>query len=290
VLLPILLIALLLSTEGTQTLGSELAQRALPVPAGAVDLDREITSYGVFDAADSFVIAYYLVEPDGLLHDLQVRAFDKRAGGWTYGSTPAIGGVLRMQRAAGFVYVSGHASPSAALTVVLDQNLKVRNKLDGWVELVLADGRLVFQRSMTHFQPAHAALLAIYDPVSGLERTFYPVAGAENNRGLEWVSKGRDVAVDRTLSQFETVPPSNILFNVATQAIQVKQDGARPIDVPQRFRVVCNVAVSVPTCVVVDHPAAAPLVPHFGQNGKNTLRRMSQPPQRSNSFNPQWTQ
>jgi hypothetical protein len=288
VLLPILLAALLLTGNRAQTLGSELANRGLPAPADAADLEREITSYHVDDGADWFVIAYYLVEPDGLLHDLQVRAFDKRAGAWAHGRTQGIGSVLRIQRGAGWLYVSGHSSPSAAPTVVLDQNLRVRNKFDGWLELVLADGRVVFQRSMTHFQPAHAALLAIFDPGTGRGRTFYPAAGAANIRGLEWVSKKRHVAVDRTLSEFQTVPPSYIQFNVATQAVVVIPDGARPIDVPRRFRVVCNVAAAVPTCV--DQPATAPLVPHFGQNGKNTLRRISQPPQRSNNFKPQWTQ
>jgi hypothetical protein len=35
---------------------------------------------------------------------------------------------------------------------------------------------------------------------------------------------------------------------------------------------------------------AAAIVPHFGQKGKNTFRRISQLLQRSNNFNPQWTQ
>jgi hypothetical protein len=247
-LLPVLLASIVLVSDGVQTLGSELARRVLPMPAAAADLDREITSAGVYDGGDSFVIAYYLVEPDGLLHDLQLRVFDKRGGTWTYGSARGIGGVFRMERAAGFLYVSGHSSPSAARTIVLDQHLKVRNELDGWLELVLPDGRLVFQRSMTHFQPAHAALLAVYDPLTGSERTFYPAASTENNRGLEWASKARDVAVDRTLSEFGMAPDGRIHFNVATQMIQVLQDRSRPLDPPRRFGVVCDVAVRVPTC------------------------------------------
>jgi hypothetical protein len=253
-LLPALLTAILLSSKGAETLGSELAKRALPAPGEATDLDREITSYSVFDDADSFVIAYYLVEPDGLLHDLQLRAFDKQAAMWTYGSTQEIGSVLRIQRGAGFLYVSGHSSPSAAPTLVLDRHLKVRHKLDGWLELVLADGRVVFQRSMTHFQPAHAALLAVYDPRTEIERTFYPAVHAENDRGLEWVSKARDVAIDRTFSEFGSVPPRHIRFNVVIQAIQVMQDGSRPVEPLRRLQVACNVALVVPTCVEQPQP------------------------------------
>jgi hypothetical protein len=247
-LLPALVIAMVLSTPQAETLGSELAKHTFPAPADATDLDREITSYDVFDGSDSFVIAYYLVEADGLLHDLHVRAFDKRAGAWTYGNTEGIGSVIRIQRAAGFVYVTGHSSPSAAPTLVLDQDLKVRNTLDGWLEMILGDGRVVFQRSMTHFQPAHAALLAIYNPQTRTEQTFYPAAGANNDRGFEWVSQDRRVVVDRILSEFVTGPRGHIRFNVVTQQIQVMQDGSRPLDAPRRFQVVCNVVVRVPTC------------------------------------------
>ena len=253
-LLPALLAAIVLSSEGGQTLGSELAKRALPPPAEATELDREITSYSVFDDEGAFVIAYYLVEPDGLLHDLQIRAFDKQVAAWTHGSAPPIGSVLRIQRAAGFLYVSGHSSPSAAPTLVLDRQLKIRTELDGWPELILPDGRLVFQRSMTHFQPAHAALLAIYDPRTGIERTFYPAMHAANDRGLEWVSKDRDVAIDRTFSEFGTVAPGRIRFNVVTQAIQVMRDDSRPLELPRRLQVVCNVTVPVPTCVEQPQP------------------------------------
>jgi hypothetical protein len=35
---------------------------------------------------------------------------------------------------------------------------------------------------------------------------------------------------------------------------------------------------------------AAAAVPHFGQKGKKTFRRISQLLQRSNNFNPQWMQ
>jgi len=252
--LPALLSAIMLSTERAETLASELAKRALPAPVEATDLDREITSYSVFDDADSFVIAYYLIEADGLLHDLQLRAFDKQAATWTYGSTQEISSVLRMERRAGFLYVSGHSSPSAAPTLVLDQHLKVRHTLDGWLELVLADGRLVFQRSMRHFQPAHAALLAVYDPRRGIERTFYPAVHAENDRGLEWVSKDRDVAIDRTFSEFGAVPPGHIRFSVITQPIQVMRDGSRPVERVRRLQVVCDVALAVPTCVEQPQP------------------------------------
>jgi hypothetical protein len=248
-LLPTLLTAIVLFSCQPQTLGSELATRALPAPPQAVDLDREITSYGVYDAEDSFAIAYYLVEPDGLLHEIQIRAFDKRTGMWSYGSTQEIGSVLRILSGAGYLYVSGHFSPSAAATLVLDKSLKVSHKLDGWLELVLPDGRLVFQRSMTHFQPAHAALLAIFDPRTFTDRNFYPAVGTQNDRGIEWLSKDRDVVVERVFSEIGTAPAGRIRFNVVTQPIQVMQDGSRPLDVPRRFRVVCTVALPVPACV-----------------------------------------
>jgi hypothetical protein len=228
-------------------LKSELEIRGIPAPPDVADLDRALTSYAVLDDAQAFVIAYYRVEPDGLLHDLQIRAFDKRRRRWTYAHHAAIGSVLRMARGGGFIYISGHSSPSAAPTLALDRELQLRGELDGWIELVLPDGRLIFQRSMTHFQETHAGVLAIYNPRTGIERTFYPASGPTNERGVERV--GSDTALDRSFSEVERVPPRHVRFTVSSRRKGMTVKGAQEIEPERRTLVICNVASEIPSCV-----------------------------------------
>jgi hypothetical protein len=237
-----------LATSVPPTLMTQLSIRGLPAPLGAEDLNREITSFDVLDDPRVFVIAYYTVERDGFLPDeVRIRVFDKRTRRWRYAVHDGIGSVLRIARTGDFLYVSGHASPSAAPTLVLNQQLGVERTLDGWIMLVLADGRLIFQRSMVHFQPTHAGVLAIYDPRTNAERTFYPAAPSNNDRGFERVA--RDRALERSISDVEWSRPHHVRFTVTVQTMDVSTERARPADLEQRRRVTCDVAKLVPTCV-----------------------------------------
>jgi hypothetical protein len=245
--LPVLLAVLAIAGAQNRALKSELAIRDIPAPSDATDLDRAVTSYGVLDDEQGFVIAYYTVDADGLLHDLQIRAFDKRRRRWTYARHAAIGSVLRIARGGGFIYISGHSSPSAAPTLALDRALQLRGELDGWIELVLPDGRLIFQRSMTHFQETHAGVLAIYNPRTGTERTFYPAPGPPNERGFERV--GPDTALDRSFSEVERVPPRDVRFTVSSRRKGLTVNRAQGIEPQRRTLVICNVALEIPSCV-----------------------------------------
>jgi hypothetical protein len=60
-------------------------------------------------------------------------------------------------------------------------------------------GRVIFQRSMPHFQPAHAGVLAIYDPRTDRDLTFYPSGAVNNDRGFERVPGSASVAMDRSI-------------------------------------------------------------------------------------------
>ena len=94
-----LLVILTVTLQKTPTLASGLLQRHLPVPGEAPELERPITSYSVLDDNSRFVIAYYPVEPDDLLHELRVRSFDKRTRVWRSATFPGpIGSVLRFSR------------------------------------------------------------------------------------------------------------------------------------------------------------------------------------------------
>lgn len=161
-----------------QSLGAALLARNLPVPRDAMDLEQPITSYSVLEDRRGFVIAYYAVEPDGLLHELRVRSFDKSTRTWRAKTfRDPIGGVIDIRRGGGHLYIAGHSTPSAAPMLVLSETLELRRELDGWPMLVLDDGRVVFHRRMVHFAPAHGGALALYNPVADQEDSLYPAPG-----------------------------------------------------------------------------------------------------------------
>jgi len=228
------------------TLALQLSVRALPAPRGAEDLNDEITSFGVLDDSGGLVIAYYVLRQDGLLHDLRVRAFDKHMRTWRYARFESIGSVLHVVRGRGYLYLGGHSSPSAAPTLVLNDQLQRRQLLDGWLKLVLPDGRLIFERSMRHFQATHAGVLAIYDPESNAERTFYPSPALSNDRGFEAAGPGS--AIDRDISDVKLSGPHSIQFTVVTQTMKLSPDRAVPDGPERRLSVVCDVETRGPTC------------------------------------------
>jgi len=235
--------------QAVRTLKVELVQHHVPVPADAGDIDRPITSYSVSDDVDFFAIAYYPVSPDNLLQDLTIRTFDKRTGTWQRASFGSIGSVLEITRHKGLLYVRGHDSPSAGPLLVLSQDLHERRKLDGWPELLLDDGRVVFQRSMRHFAPTHAAVLAVYDPVANTERTFYPSASVANDRGHEWVRQP-DLAVERSIESVRRGSgPQFIDIRATEQFRRITPDGLSEAAGPERRSVVtCDMGVDPPAC------------------------------------------
>ena len=115
--------------------------------------------------------------------------------------------------------------------------------------LVLADGRLVFHRSMVHFSPAHAGALALYDPVSDREAPLYPPPGVRNERGGEKVP-GTDLWMDRSITDVKNGKVTGTIEFMATeQRIRLNErNGGDPEGPERRLRVICNVAGVRPVC------------------------------------------
>jgi len=234
---------------------AELLARNLPPPKDADDLDKPITSYSVLDDGQGFVIAYYALyaRDDDRLHDLRVRSFDKRSRTWRSTTFPeSIGSVLRIMRGRGYLFVSGHSSPSAAPTLVLSGTLRKKRELDGWPMLVLADGRVVFHRSMIHFSPAHAGALALYDPASDREEALYPPAEARNERGGEKVP-GTDLWIDRSITDVKNGRVGTIEFVAVEQRMRLdRQQVASPAGPERRLHIVCTLTGPRPVCAISD--------------------------------------
>ena len=212
------------------------------MPADAADLEQPITSYSVLDDDRGFVIAYYALEADNSLHELRLRSFDKRTRTWRSKTFPEpIGSILKIQRNAGYLCVTGHASPSAAPTLVLTERLEFRHELDGWPKLMLDNGRVVFRRSMVHFAPAHAGVLALYDPAANREDALYPANAVKTDRGVERLP-GTGLFVDRSFSELKKgKAPDTIDFIAVVQKMRLnQQNGGDHAGPEQRFLVTCD--------------------------------------------------
>lgn len=245
----VLLFAVLLLglVQEASTLASELRGRNLPIPPDAADIDHPIASYEVLDDAAGFVIGYYTLEADKLLHDLRVRSYDRQTATWRFATFDAIGSVVSIKRHAGLIYVTGHSSPSAAPLLVLFSDLRVKQELDGWIELLLEDGRVVFTRSMRHFMPAHAETLAIYDPRSDSQHSLFP-PGVRYDRGSEH-EPGSDLMLDRSIGTVEKGKAAGtIQFEIREQKRRVTRGGSETAGPEERFTVTCNISSSMPSC------------------------------------------
>jgi hypothetical protein len=234
-----------------RAVGAELLARNLPVPKDAADLDQPITSYAVLDDNRGFVIAYYARESDDSLHELRVRSFDSRTRAWrSKAFAEPIGSILKVQRNAGYLYITGHSSPSATPLLVLAEDLTLKRELDGWPVLMLDEGRVIFERSMVHFAPAHAEALALYDPAADREESLYPPPAANNARGIEMVPGSARLFVDRSFADVKTgTAAGTVEFVAVEQPIRLNQaNGGEPAGEKQRQLVACRVAVSPAVC------------------------------------------
>src|ERR1051326_5309073 len=206
---------------GWPTLAAVLERAGVPQPAGVAPSQR-ITSFAMLDDERWFAIGYYDLAPDTRLHALHVRAYDKQSGRWrSYEQSEPIGSIISVERNGRFFFVRGHSSPSAAPTLVLDAALSLRSTLNGWPKLMLEDGRVVFERDMVHFAPAHSGVLAIYDPRTNRDASFYS-AGAGSDIGPEQVP-GADEWIDRSIGDVRSGARRRLEFDVTIQRVRINQ-------------------------------------------------------------------
>jgi hypothetical protein len=226
------------------TLDEELKTHGLEA-AGFQDADHRITSYKVLNERWWFAIAYYRDDGSGLLPEiLRVRTYDKRTGRWEYAEFNGnFGSILRLHRGGAWWYVSGHLSPSAAPTLVLSRNLRLVRTLNGWPQLALPDGRLIYQHSMVHFSPAHPGSLGVYDPATNADVPLFPAARVALN--------SRAFFVNRSFSDLRLArSPHTIAFSVAEQNVRLTPaNTGEPVGAVRTLKVTCNLSAK-PRCVV----------------------------------------
>jgi hypothetical protein len=219
-----------LQTFAWPTLAEELAKHKVP-SAQIDDREKRITSYEVFDEDEWFAIAYYWDAAP--LGTLRFRVYDRRRRAWQFTTLPGDwGSVTRVNRSERWWYVTGHWSPSAVPTLALSADLKLRHELKGWPELILPDGRVVYQNNMPHFSPAYPESVSLYDPVADRDVRLFPSKPDVRTD---------QVAMDRTISEVRQVAGSESIRFVATeQRIRVVAERGQPDGPQRRLSVSCD--------------------------------------------------
>ena len=235
----------MLSSQATwPTLGEVLKNHGLE-PAGVADAARPITGFEVVNERSWFAIAYYWYDGSAWLPNLlRVRTYDKRAKRWESAELEGtFGSILRIHRGGNWWYVSGHLSPSAAPTLVLTRDLQLVRTLKGWTELVLPDGRLIYQHSMVHFAPAHPGSLGFYDPATNTDVPLFPAARVADNSSAFFV--------DRSFSGLRPAgTPGTIAFSVVEQNVRLTPSNTgEPVGPVRALNVTCVLSAK-PRCVV----------------------------------------
>ena len=209
------------------------------------DADRRITSYAVLNDPSWFAIAYYWDNGSDRLPDtLHVRTYDKRAKQWKSAELEGpFGGIVEIHRAGIWWYVVGHSTPSAAPTLVLSRDLRLIRELKGWTQLVLPDGRLIYQHSMVHFAPAHPGSLGFYDPATDSDVPLFPAARVAVDSDAFYV--------DRSFSNLRVArEPATIAFSVVEQSVRLtRENTGEAVGPVRRLNVTCDVSEK-PHCVV----------------------------------------
>ena len=169
-----------------ETLGDALRASGVRVTAETVPEARvPITSYSVLRDRQAYVIVYYRDQGTGaLVPPLFVARLDRITGRWTRvaideqairpAPSACLGSAVSARKAGGMLLIETHVNPSAGCTLVLAEDLAVRDVLSGWPMAAFADGRIVYQHSQPHFVAVHPLEVSIYDPGSRTHRAIYP--------------------------------------------------------------------------------------------------------------------
>ena len=193
-----------MSPARPETLGVVLAKHQVEVQSPRPsDWKKLITSYASYREAERFVLAYYHQQAysQQLPNELRLLLVDLDSKSWlqerlsVVGLVPErpnlhLGAIVKILASREHVYIVGHQTPSAALTLVLSRELEVRDLLPGWPQVVTPAGLVVYQHSQVHFAPTRYTQLSMYDPKSKRHSQIYPLEPFQEVRS-EHVEKVR---------------------------------------------------------------------------------------------------
>ena len=102
---------------------------------------------------------------------------DRSQGTWAESSSAfdAPGSIVNLQSSGALLFAGIHHSPSASDTLVFDSNLVLRDRIPGWIVLLMTNGSFVWEHSEPHFAPTFPTELFLYDGASRQSRQIFPL-------------------------------------------------------------------------------------------------------------------
>jgi hypothetical protein len=146
---------------------------------------------------------------------------------------------MNVARRGNWIYLDTHLTPSAGAMLIVSNDLRRVQRVYGWTELLLPDGRLVYHNSMVHFAPFHPGSVSLYDPNTGRDVRLYPVR--PDPQGPVWK--------DRAILSVTAAGKGRIRIDVQEQDVTLTQDNrAQPKGPKRTLDVICNLATRTPVC------------------------------------------
>ncbi|HKW44934.1 MAG TPA: hypothetical protein VJN22_04695 [Candidatus Eremiobacteraceae bacterium] len=148
------------------------------------NLDQKITSFANTHGGSKFAIAYWLNAGEKSLGSrMWLAELDRPSNSWLAGHVDfdreperffgGQGSVMRVEFIGKYLYVETHNSPAASTTLQFTRKLRLRSTYFGWRLAEIADGNVVYLRSMTTESPETDSL-AVFDAVAGTSRSLFP--------------------------------------------------------------------------------------------------------------------
>lgn len=75
-----------------------------------------------------------------------------------------------------FVLANIHVNPSAGRLLVFSSDFKLIRALSGWQLAILPGEAIVYHQNQVHFSRGQTLEIAVFDPVTGVDRQIYPPA------------------------------------------------------------------------------------------------------------------
>lgn len=261
-----------------QTLSLVLSQNGVTLESvDRARADRSINSYATGSDSGHFGIAYYVnTGSDTLADSLHVSVLNRATHAWTHRAVARTkartaadslaynaGSAIRVTFARNHVFVDTHVNPSRGTLFVFNPKLELVAVLNGWSELLLPGGAVIYERSTVHFASTHPAELWLFNPASKRHAAIYPTQPYDVVR-TEYVKRVRDIYArlgedwfrlnnhHMMAEQFESRIGTPLADSGGTRIAFIAMfgdgGGSRASTPVVEVLVVCSAVLSAPTC------------------------------------------
>jgi hypothetical protein len=205
------------------------------------NVEKDVTSHGVLNDSRYFCMAYSLATgTPSLPNKLNVARYDKSNKTWSQNELNLEtliqnkplqpGSVARISQSGEYLYLDTHINPSAGRLLVLSNDLKFHDTVDGWSSGFFKDGTMVYHHSQVHFAATHSVELSIYNPRAKTSKKIYPLKPYQGIR-LQHIRKVKEAYAKRGENWFRehNHPMDPELFNCFVSGTVITNDNTHSL-------------------------------------------------------------